>query len=165
MNNHKEKIIKNNIFLSHHDENHPFFERHVFIIGGYAVCIGCLAELFAMINVMILFIFPNILDFTNNIIFFLIIVILSPLLNFYVYIYRFIKKDEFPNKYIRFLGRYLLTLGLLYCMYAMIIYQYLITGLILIVILGTIFLLLRKYSNEYLMKFYDRDLPLKKDNQ
>ncbi|MBD3230370.1 MAG: hypothetical protein GF329_19480 [Candidatus Lokiarchaeota archaeon] len=164
MNDHKEKTIKNNIFISHHDENHLFFERHVFIIGGYAVCIGCLAELFAMFTVIIIFFIPNSLNFMNNIFFYSLYVNLSPQLNFFIYIYRFFTKDEFPNKYIRFLGRYFLTLGLLACIYGITIKHYLLVGLISLIVLGSIFFLLRKYSNEYLMRFYENEFYSEKKN-
>jgi len=155
---HKLKEIKNNIIISHHDINSPFFEYHVFIIKSHAVCIGCLAELVAAIVFIVIFLFfYPIIDFLlRNQLQWIFLVILSPQLNYFTYIYRFIKKDEFPYKSIKFISRFILTLGLIFNIMGIINYFYIFIGMLMIIILGLIFILIRKYSNMFLIKEYEK---------
>lgn len=150
----KNRKIKNNIFLSHHDENNPNFLKHVFIIKGYAVCIGCIAEALAAIFIVIIylffpFIFSTILNYK---IVWIILIVLSVIPNYFIYLFRYLKKSEFPNKYIRFLSRFILTDGLFLTIIGISQKFYIIEGILIIGILGVIFILLRKFSSDYLLK-------------
>ncbi|MHA1250313.1 MAG: hypothetical protein ACTSRP_10020 [Candidatus Helarchaeota archaeon] len=148
----KRTNFKNIIFLSHHNEFQIFFEYHVFFIFNYAICIGCLAELTGLIFFGIIFILftKSILLFIENILYYSIICIISPFLNYIVYIYRFIRKTEFPYKILRFTGRFFLTLGLLTCLTGISILKFFFIGPIFLMINALIFLTLRTYSNNYL---------------
>jgi hypothetical protein len=153
----KDIKIKNNVFLSHHDMNNPDFLKHVFIIKGYAVCIGCIAEALAAIFIVVIylffsFIFKTILNYKTI---WIILIILSVLPNYFIYLFRFFKKAEFPNKYIRFLSRFLLTSGFFLIIIGIFQKFYIIEGILIIGILGIIFFLLRKFSGDFLLKIYD----------
>jgi len=150
-----KKKIKNIIYLSHHDDSNPYFEFHVYIIRNYAICIGCLAELSALIfSLFNLLLFPFVINFLlENQMIWTILIIASTSFNYLIYIYRFIKKTEFKYKHIRFLARFIIFLGLFLDIFGIILKNYFIIGTILIISLGSIFIFLRYFSSRHLQKY------------